>query len=106
MEKDVLFKDNGGELVARILGDIDHHTAKRQREAIDAELFKRKPARLVLDFSEVEFMDSSGIALIIGRSEVCAGLGIGISLSGLSGMQKKLIRLSGVEKIKNVVVLQ
>ena len=105
MENMVLFTEQGRALIASLGGEIDHHTARSVREVIDKELFKYKPERLILDFSALKFMDSSGIALIIGRSEVCSGIGAALVLSGLSEMQKKLIRLSGVEKIKNISIL-
>ena len=102
MENGVKFSDAGKILIASLSGEIDHHAAKGDREAIDEMLFLKKPSVLVLDFSGVKFMDSSGIGLIIGRSEVVAGLGAEIHISGLSDSQRKLIRLSGIEKLKNI----
>jgi stage II sporulation protein AA (anti-sigma F factor antagonist) len=98
-----LVKDASG-LRAVLMGEIDHHCAKRIRERIDTEIFSVKPEVLVLDFSRVRFMDSSGIALIIGRAELCGEFGIGVRLSGLSDNLKKLIRLSGVDKISNIIL--
>ena len=102
MEKGVKFSEAGKILIASLSGEIDHHAAKGDREAIDEMLFYKRPSVLVLDFSGVKFMDSSGIGLIIGRAEVAAGLGAEIHISGLSAAQRKLIRLSGVEKVKNI----
>ena len=104
MEKEVKFSDAGKILIASLSGEIDHHLAKAQREAIDGMLFLKKPEMLVLDFSGVKFMDSSGIGLIIGRSEVAMGIGAKVQVSGLSSSQRKLIRLSGIEKLKNVKI--
>ena len=56
-------------LTARIIGEIDHHTARMVREEIDSAAQKVKPLRLCLDFTEVPFMDSSGVGLILGVSE-------------------------------------
>ena len=49
-------------------------------------------------------MDSSGIGLIIGRADVCEGIGSRVELAGLSATLKKLVRLSGIEKIKCLTV--
>ena len=92
-------------LTAFLSGDIDHHSAKNMRESIDARIFACKPEILVMNCSGVKFMDSSGIALIIGRSELTGSLGIALRLSGLSSMDKRLLRLSGVEKLKNISVI-
>ena len=56
-----------GVLTARLSGEIDHHSAREMREAIDDTAQKVKPACLRLDFSQVPFMDSSGIGLVLGR---------------------------------------
>ena len=60
-----------GVLTARLFGEIDHHTAREMREAVDDAAQKLKPYRLRLDFSDVPFMDSSGIGLILGRVRSC-----------------------------------
>ena len=49
-------------------------------------------------------MDSSGIGFILGRAELCEDMGARIRLEGLSPMQMKIIRLSGIEKIKNLSI--
>ena len=85
--------------------EIDHHTAKGMRERIDKEIFKDCPEVLILDFSAVKFMDSSGIGLILGRCELCASLGIDVRIEGMSKTQKRLIYLSGIERVKNLTVV-
>ena len=100
-----MIKREGESLVAYLPSEIDHHGLKGVREAIDRELFEVRPRKLVLDFSAVRFMDSSGIGLIIGRTELCEHLNAAVRLVGLSGMQRKLVKLSGVEKIKNLSII-
>ena len=104
MQKGVLFSEESTTLRARIIGEIDHHYAKGEREKIDAMLFKCKPRQLIMDFGEVRFMDSSGIGMIIGRAEICRALGCEVKLCGLNSTLKKLIGLSGIEKIPNVSI--
>ena len=58
----------------------------------------------MLDFSSVSFMDSSAIGLILGRATLCEQLGCRVNLSGLSSSMMKLVRLSGIEKIKNLSI--
>lgn len=104
MKEEVVFLVQGDVLVAMLQCEIDHHTAKRVRELIDRELFRVKPAFLMLDFSGVSFMDSSGIGLILGRVESAGANGARVRLSGLSDSQMKLVRLSGLERIRNLSV--
>lgn len=91
--------------MAHIKGELDHHAARRVREEIDRELLRTSPCTLVIDLSEVGFMDSSGIALIIGRAECAASIGAVVVVRGLSSSLLRLVRLSGIEKIKNLTVM-
>jgi stage II sporulation protein AA (anti-sigma F factor antagonist) len=98
----VKVEEREGVLTAIILCEIDHHTASRLRGRIDREMFAVRPQVLCLDFGEVRFMDSSGIALILGRAETASAMGARVHLDGLSVSLFKLVRLSGIEKIKNL----
>lgn len=104
MQENVIFELRDGGLHALLQCEIDHHTASGLRERIDARLFEHRPELLILDFSGVRFMDSSGLGLIIGRSEVAAAIGASVRLTGLSPAVTRLLRLSGLERIKNVTI--
>lgn len=101
---DVVFEKRDGILTARIYCDVDHHRARRLREQTDREIFLNRPRLLVLDFSGVDHMDSSGIALILGRAECMDSIGGRIFLEGLNGTMRRLIKLSGVDRVPNVTV--
>ena len=104
MKEDIVFLNEGGALIAKLFCEIDHHTCRLLRERIDRELFERNPEILAIDFSAVRFMDSSGLGLILGRVEKAAALGSRIEVRGLSENLYKLVRLSGIEKVKNLSV--
>ncbi|MGN0596186.1 MAG: STAS domain-containing protein, partial [Ruminiclostridium sp.] len=55
--------NNGEQVTVCLKGDIDHHSVTSMRMEIDAVLESTSPKLLILDFSEVSFMDSSGIGL-------------------------------------------
>ena len=104
MKDDVIITLQGDRLIAGICTDIDHHSAKNMREQIDNALFERKPRVLVLDFSKVGFMDSSGLGLILGRAEKASALGSSTVVVGLSPALMKLVRLSGIDRVGNLSV--
>ncbi len=106
MSKDVIFVEKDGELTARIGCDIDHHSAKQMREKIDLMLFESRPHTLVIDFTSVSFMDSSGLGLILGRVERANALDVSVMLTGLSPTLMKLIRLGGLERVRNLTVVK
>ena len=72
------------------------------REQIDTALIIKRPRLLRLDFSGVEFMDSSGIGLIIGRAGKASDIGCEVEVTGLSETLRRLVRISGVQKLKNL----
>lgn len=106
MQRDVIFSESNRILVAEILCDVDHHTAKPIREKIDRRLFESRPSVLVLDFSNVVFMDSSGMGLIMGRAECAAALGAEVRIMGLSPSLTKLTKLCGLDRVKNLSVIR
>lgn len=106
MKKDVIFSEKEGTLIAHIGCDIDHHTAKPMREKIDKKLLEIRPKALMLDFSGVGFMDSSGLGLILGRVEKASEAGASVYLVGLSPTLMKLVRLSGIERVRNLSLIK
>lgn len=100
--EDLEIFSGGRKLFVNIKCEIDSHTAKRLRERIDREIFLSKPEVLVLDFKDVGFMDSSGLALILGRVQLMQSMNASVSVTGLSVHNMKLIRLSGIERIKGL----
>ena len=91
-------------LTVKLRCEIDHHTAKRIREAVDTKLYQKKPKELVLDFSGVGFMDSSGLGLIIGRAGKAEEIGAVVTVCGLSPVLYRLVRMSGLEKLECITV--
>ena len=85
-------------LIVRITGDIDHHSAQTIRTEADTEMEKNRPERMILDLTETEFMDSSGLGLILGRMRKAEERGIRFQLLNPSDQVMKILRLSGVEK--------
>ncbi len=96
-------KKKGDEMWVKITGDIDHHTAKTVRKRIDSELFISMPKEIWLDLSSVNFMDSSGLGLILGRYKTATELGIGFYVYEPTDAVRKILKLSGCEKIVNIV---
>ena len=61
------FELNGRTLFVRLSEDLDHHNAEYIRVQSDQYVEKYPVNRIVFDFTGVEFMDSSGIGVIMGR---------------------------------------
>ena len=61
------FTQEGNVLVISLKEDLDHHNAMYIRERADRMLEREAIRHVVFDFTGVDFMDSSGIGVIMGR---------------------------------------
>ena len=93
------FIDCGNALVAVMTGEIDQRTAAYLRSKIDVEFELSGKKNLVLDLTDVSFMDSAGIGLIIGRWKNASSLGGGVALAASGQKLKKILELSGVTRL-------
>lgn len=99
----VNLKNEGEILIAEIIGDIDHHSARNLREEIDTKIIRITPKVLILDFEKVTFMDSSGIGLIMGRYKLLNPTGGRIIIKNSSTLIKRLLNISGISKLASIV---
>ncbi len=86
-------------MIAWISGELDHHSARLIREQIDTGVERAKPACLRLDFTDVGFMDSSGVGLIMGRYRLMQLYNGRMEVTGASERIKKVMRLAGLDKL-------
>ena len=89
-----------GEVVtARLSGELDHHTAREMRTAIDSAVELNMPTLLILDFGGISFMDSSGIGLVMGRYRLLSKSGAALHITGASEQIYKIMKLAGLERL-------
>lgn len=84
-------------LTALLAGEIDHHWAAVLREQIDGRLQAAAPRLLVLDFSAVTFMDSSGIGLVLGRHRLMEALGGRVEVRRAPPAVRRTLALAGIQ---------
>lgn len=88
-----------GRLTVALTGEIDHHSAKNYMEAITGKIEAYNPQICVLDYSEVTFMDSSGIAVIINAMRNMQRMEGKLVVDGLRTQPMKVFRASGLDKL-------
>lgn len=91
-----------GQLTIALTGEIDHHRAKRYIQAIEGKIEAYLPTECILDFSEVTFMDSSGIAVAINALRAMARLEGKLYMAGLSQQPMKVFQASGIDKLVQI----
>ncbi len=95
-------------LAARVTGDLDLSTAGEFKEKVDSEIRKTGLLNLILNLKGVGFIDSTGIAAILGRYKNISALGgkmvlIDVperisSMLDLAGMGSLIPRFGGLEE--------
>lgn len=88
-----------GQLTIALSGEIDHHKAKLYMQAISSKIEAYIPKICVLDFQDVAFVDSSGIAVVIGALRNMNRIGGKLMLCGLADQPLKVFRMSGIDKL-------
>ena len=91
-----------GRLTVALTGEIDHHCAREYIRTIAAKIEAYSPSICVLDFQEVSFVDSSGIAVVINALRSMTQLEGKLLLTGLSPQPMRVFRASGIDKLVEI----
>lgn len=86
-------------VTALLTGEIDHHGAGKVRDTIDDSLRRTCPRMLVLDFGGVEFMDSSGIGIVLGRYRLMQDMGGKLALRNLPPHIRRVMQVAGINSL-------
>ena len=95
------FLENG-QLTVALTGEIDHHCAKEYIQAISGKIEVYTPDVCILDFQEVSFVDSSGIAVVINALRSMTQIEGKLLLTGISQQPMKVFRASGIDKLVQI----
>ncbi len=88
-----------GNLTVVLSGEIDHHCARHYIRAISGKIEAYTPNICILDFTEVVFIDSSGVAVAINALRAMRSIGGSLLLTGVGAQPLKVFRAAGMDKI-------
>lgn len=86
-------------LMIALQGEIDHHSAKGTMRVVGNKIDLYLPVLCILDFREVSFMDSSGIAIVISAVRRMREIGGKVKLQNVPPQPMKVFAASGIGKI-------
>ena len=89
-------------LILTLHGEIDHHSASAVRTRMDELIWAEKPKKTVLDLSAIEFMDSSGLGLIMGRYALMQKMGGELTLRNPHKRITKIFELAGLGRMVRI----
>jgi len=93
-----------GLLTIGIIGELDHHAAKKAVSAIERNIDDHLPKSLVLDFKELSFMDSSGIAVILKAYRRMNELGGQVLVENVPSQPQKVINAAGLDRLVKIAM--
>ena len=90
------------QMTITLSGEIDHHEAKHAIKTIGEKIEAYLPRVCILDFRDVTFMDSSGIAIVISGVRRMREIGGQLVLSNVRPQPMKVFSAAGIEKITEI----
>lgn len=91
--------EQGRTLTARLAGEIDHHAAKEIMAELAEQIDAALPEHLVLELSEVTFMDSSGIAVLLNAWRRMGQLEGTMVVSQAPPQADKVLKAAGLDRL-------
>ena len=92
----------GEALKIKLRGELDHHSAVAIRTQIDDMIRSKRPKSLNIDMSVIDFMDSSGLGLIMGRYAAMKDIGGELCVTDPSPRVQRIMSLAGMERMINI----
>jgi stage II sporulation protein AA (anti-sigma F factor antagonist) len=99
MSLQVELEQNRNVLIVRLKGELDHHTADIVRFKMEDAILRGRCEHVVLSLKELQFMDSSGLGVILGRYKLVKSRGGKMVVCDTHESVKRLFELSGLFKI-------
>ena len=96
------FKVAGTDLFICLPEEVDHFNSEKIRREADRILQSRNIRRIIFDFSRTQFMDSSGIGVIMGRYKNMRFMGGTVTAVHVNERIRRILTLSGVYKVLDI----
>ena len=98
MDIKYLKQDDG--IYAELSGELDEYSAEYVRISLDDLLKTTMEAKkLILDFSRVSFMDSTGIGVLLGRYNKFSKNDIGMFIKNPTSYVNRIFEMTGIYQI-------
>lgn len=99
---EIKYITNNNTLTAKLYGELDECSAEYVRISLDTLLSEANfvnDAKVVLDFSNVSFMDSTGIGVLLGRYKKFSKRNISVLIANPQAHVDKILKMSGIYKL-------
>ena len=87
-----------------LCGELDENSAKYARDKLDEIFLNINFSQIIIDLSELEFMDSTGVGVLIGRYKKMKSRNIPIFICNPSNHIEKIFKMTGLYQIMPKIV--
>jgi anti-sigma B factor antagonist len=94
-------EDKDGVLICHIQGDIDIHSSPEFNKSVE-KIAKDKSQKVVMEFSGVSYVDSSGLATLVAALKKLKSYGGKLKLANLSDKVKGLFEITRLDKLFDI----
>ena len=94
---DKKIRQEGGYTVIALIGEVDLHYSPDARKSILEQL--NNGNNLLIDLSEVKYIDSSGIASLVEGFQLARSKSLQFGLVGVSEAARQVLQLARLDKI-------
>lgn len=91
-------------LYVLLCGELDEHSATHTKIELDQAFSGGNFNQVIIDLSELEFMDSTGIGVLIGRYKKMKDKNIPIYICNPSTHAEKIFKMTGLYEIMPKIV--
>lgn len=99
IQQSFTYEARGQILIVHLPKELDHHNSRNLRYETDLLLAENYINRVVFDFSRTEFMDSSGIGILLNRYKQMHASGGKVTLYGVGAQVKRILTVGGVSRL-------
>jgi anti-sigma B factor antagonist len=97
MSLEITSSKDGSKTLVKVAGEVDVSNAPQLRQELEAALGEATP-QVVVDFSEVPYIDSTGIGVLVGATHRAKEAGGSLTLSNPQKNVARVLSLLGVDK--------
>jgi len=90
-------------LFVNLNGELDHHTSEQLRSRLNEVMNESEVKHIIFNLKHLDFMDSSGIGIILGRYKHLVKTNGTVMVIGMKPIVKKVFDLAGLSRIIHVI---
>ena len=99
MNQSFTYEAKGQVLIIHLPKELDHHNCRNLKYETDLLLAENYINRIIFDFSRTEFMDSSGIGILLNRYKQMTANGGKVAVCGVNAQVQRILTIGGIGRL-------